>query len=83
MRVGKSGLAQCDFCGKPIQGVADSLTKSGKTHHFCQGTCLKAYLREHFNDLIVHEVERLKRDEYNLLHKRVCAGCVSKLRNLL
>jgi len=82
MRVGKSGVVRCDLCGEVIVGSADSLTRSGQTKHFCQGTCLDAYLREHCNDVIVGEVQKQVREEFNFIHKQVCPACKYRLRKL-
>jgi len=83
MRVGKSGLLQCDFCGNLIQGLADSVTRGNQTRHYCQSSCLDAAFKEYYSGVVEREVERRTREEYTLLHKRVCAGCANRLRNLL
>jgi hypothetical protein len=82
MKVGKSGIVQCDFCGSTCNGEHDSLTREGVTRHYCRGGCLDKALREQFNDLIVKEVDRKVRGEFNDIHKQVCPACKWRLRNL-
>lgn len=82
MRVGKSDVVRCDYCGEVIVGRADSLTRGGQTKHFCQGTCMDAHFREHYNDVIVGEVQKQVREEFNFIHKQVCPACKYRMRKL-
>ena len=80
MRVGKSGVVQCDHCGEVIVGKPDGLTRSGKEHHFCQDGCLIEHLLEHqFNDIIVDAIEKRVQTELRALHKNVCPACKWRL----
>jgi len=80
MRVGKSGVVQCDHCGETVTGQQAGLSYKGRDFHFCEDACLKEHLLEHvFNDLIVDEVEKRGQKELKALHKNVCPACKWRL----
>lgn len=80
MRVGKSGVVQCDHCGEVVVGDADSLTRNGKVNHFCQGECMDEFLLEHrFNDIINSEVDKRTQPELRAYLKNVCPACKWRL----
>ena len=84
MRVGKSGVVSCDFCGSVVIGDADLIRKDGIESHFCKGGCMEEYLYEHYcRDKIEEAVEPKVREEFNLIHKQVCPACKYRLQKLL
>jgi len=95
MRVGKTNVVRCDFCGEIVVGDADVIRRRGKERHFCScscsddecdcpGACLMAYLWEHFfRDKVTDQVDKEKRAEWNLIHKQVCPACKYRLQQLL
>lgn len=84
MRVGKSGVVSCDFCGNVVVGDADTIRRGKDEHHFCPDRCLDEYLFDHYcRDKIEESIEPRVREEYNTIHKQVCPACRYRLQKLL
>lgn len=83
MRVGKSGVVRCDFCGEVVIGRANSFDNGGQVKHFCANTCMDEYFLDRYNDRILEEVEKRTRGEYKVIHGLVCPGCKWRMVNKL
>jgi len=84
MRVGKTEVVRCDFCGELVAGEPDIIRADGEEFHFCGRSCLNEYLFENYcRDKIEESVEARVREEYKLIHKQVCPACKYRLRKLL
>lgn len=85
MRIGKSGAVTCDFCGEVVVGKFDFISKDGNEMHFCRTkSCWEEYVLEHYvRDRVEDAVEPRVREEFKLIHDRVCPACRYRLQKLL
>ena len=85
MKVGRSDVYQCDFCGEVIIGEPDLYRRSGKELHFCEPKgCMEQHLYEHhYRGIVVDQVEADRKAEFKLIYDRVCPSCKFRLRALL
>lgn len=90
MRIGKSGVFRCDFCGETIVGEMDFIRKKNQEFHFCEESedeevsCMDRYIYGYYcHDKIVDQVEEEQKKEFKLIYDRVCPSCKFRLRALV
>lgn len=85
MKIGRSGVYLCDFCGETIVGEPDMCRRSGKELHFCEPDgCIDQYHYEnYYREMVADQVEAEREAEFKLIHDQVCPACRFRLRALL
>jgi hypothetical protein len=76
----KAVVRVCDHCKKPLgrerHAVLHEVDGEADEWVFCSKECL----HEHFEHVMLDEIDRRVREEHNAIHKLVCPACKARVR---